>query len=270
MAWRAIKDTVPHSVSLSYITAGAERLYWRMLAISDPHGRLEGSATKVRARALPLVRCNDTQVTHWLEELQTVNRVFLYEASGKQFAQIVDFDQNQPTDFLRKRGASIYPDPLGETAANTDQSGTTPELGGEGRPSGSLEGEGELEGDREGNNQGSPNGEPRRKVEDEARQVYEYWRERLGKTDSRYNKIAPNRRQKIQARLREFTGLDLKRAIDGVALDPWEERPRHDDLTVIFRSQEQVERFLAIAEHPPAKRKRGLTPEEIRAGGKTP
>jgi hypothetical protein len=79
--------------------------------------------------------------------------------------------------------------------------------------------------------------------------VYDYWREKRGKTDARYAKrIAPNRRKKIAARLREFTSEELKRCIDGVALDPWEDRPRHDDLTIIFRSQEQVEKFLALSD----------------------
>jgi hypothetical protein len=86
-------------------------------------------------------------------------------------------------------------------------------------------------------------------------EVYDYWREKRGKTDARYAKrIAPNRRKKIAARLREFTSEELKRCIDGVALDPWEDRPRHDDLPVIFRSQEQVERFIAFTDGAAPKR----------------
>lgn len=74
--------------------------------------------------------------------------------------------------------------------------------------------------------------------------VYAYWRSARNKTRANYERISPRRRQKIECRLREFSVEDLCAAIDGVARDPWDERHLHDDLTVIFRSQEQVERFL--------------------------
>jgi hypothetical protein len=84
------------------------------------------------------------------------------------------------------------------------------------------------------------------------KEVYDYWRERLGKTDARYAKrIAPNRASKIRKRLEEFTVVELKRAIDGVAADPWADRPRNNDLTLIFRSQEHVERFIEMASGAP-------------------
>lgn len=78
--------------------------------------------------------------------------------------------------------------------------------------------------------------------------IYEHWRTARGKTSGRYDKLSPTRRQKITARLREFPADELIRAIDAVALDPWPDRPRHDDLTVIFRSREQTERFLELAD----------------------
>jgi hypothetical protein len=82
--------------------------------------------------------------------------------------------------------------------------------------------------------------------------IYDHWRVKLGKTDARYaNRITPNRRKKIAARLREFTSEELIRAIDGVALDPWQDRPRHNDLTIVFRTQEQVEKFIDLARGAP-------------------
>lgn len=74
--------------------------------------------------------------------------------------------------------------------------------------------------------------------------VYDHWRVQRGKSHGRYTKISAARRGKIQSRLREFTIPELCLAIDGVAYDPWADRSMHDDLTVIFRSREQVERFL--------------------------
>lgn len=84
--------------------------------------------------------------------------------------------------------------------------------------------------------------------EQTVRGVYDHWRERRRKTNRRYETISDNRRKKIQTRLTEFSAEDLKLAIDCVALDPWSERPLHDDLVVIFRNREQVEKFLAFSE----------------------
>lgn len=92
-------------------------------------------------------------------------------------------------------------------------------------------------------------------------EVYGYWRESRGKTRSTYDRISEGRRKKIASRLGEFSAEDLKRAIDGVGCDPWPDRPQHDDITIIFRSHEQVEKFLDLADEGPAKKK--FTPQEI-------
>lgn len=89
-------------------------------------------------------------------------------------------------------------------------------------------------------------------AEGEVRAVYDYWRETLGKTDARYDRILPERREKITARLEDFSVDDLKRAIDGVAMDSWEDRPKHNDITKIFRNSSQVEKFLEITENTAA------------------
>lgn len=82
------------------------------------------------------------------------------------------------------------------------------------------------------------------------RQVYDFWRQERKRTRSSYDTISDGRRKKIDARLKEFSVEELCEAIRGVANDPWEERDQHDDLTVIFRSKEQVERFLGFAASP--------------------
>jgi hypothetical protein len=89
--------------------------------------------------------------------------------------------------------------------------------------------------------------------------IFDHWQQQRRKPRARFT---ANRRKKIQARLKDFTEPDLFRAIDGVAFDPWNDRHLHDDLTVIFRNAEQVEKFLALADDPPA-RKGGLSVEEI-------
>ncbi len=36
-------------------------------------------------------------------------------------------------------------------------------------------------------------------------------------------------------------------AVDGVANDPWQDRSSHDDIGVVFRNAQQVDKFLAMA-----------------------
>lgn len=105
---------------------------------------------------------------------------------------------------------------------------------------------------------GSPREEERREEENyvvdkstTVREIYDHWRTVRTKKDRRYERMSEARRKKIASRLREFSADELTRAIDAVALDPWEERPRHDDITTIFRSQEQVDRFLGFWREPP-------------------
>ena len=78
---------------------------------------------------------------------------------------------------------------------------------------------------------------------DDVGDVFAYWQTSRSKPRA---KLTPNRRKKIEARLREFTFVELKLAIDGVGRDPWKDRHLHDDLTIIFRNREQVEKFVEL------------------------
>jgi len=80
------------------------------------------------------------------------------------------------------------------------------------------------------------------------KRIYDHWRAARGKTRSTYDTMSTERRRKIAARLKEFTEAQLIQAIDGVGRDPWPDRKKHDDITVIFRSREQVERFLEMGD----------------------
>lgn len=103
---------------------------------------------------------------------------------------------------------------------------------------------------------------------DDLQRVYNHWRTERGKTDRRYDRVSDKRRAVIKARLRESRSDDpadeLIRAIDGVALDPWDDRPRHDDLTVIFRNREKVDYFLEFHDRPELQRRAGgLSPSDM-------
>jgi hypothetical protein len=79
--------------------------------------------------------------------------------------------------------------------------------------------------------------------------IFEYWRAARGKS-SRMT-LTRDRVDKIQARLKRFAPAELRQAIDGVAYDPWEDRHLHDDLTIIFRNDGVVEKYLDMLERRP-------------------
>lgn len=113
MAWRAIQDTVGVSLSLAELDDRTERIWWRILAHSDPWGRLDARPGKVRALCFPLLTSiTNADTGHALLELERVGRVVVWEHRGQHIIQIVDFEQRQPREAFRKRPpASDFPDP---------------------------------------------------------------------------------------------------------------------------------------------------------------
>lgn len=91
---------------------------------------------------------------------------------------------------------------------------------------------------------------------EEVEEIFQHWKNARSKERARFT---DTRKVKVKARLKSFSAIELIRAIDAVALDPWEDRSRHDDLAIILRSDEQVEKFLALADDPAV-----YSPEERR------
>jgi len=79
--------------------------------------------------------------------------------------------------------------------------------------------------------------------------VFDYWKGRMKKKGARFT---PQRRSKVQARLKDgFQVSDLKRAVDGCAMNPWnngaETGKVYDDLELICRNATKVEQFREFA-----------------------
>lgn len=76
--------------------------------------------------------------------------------------------------------------------------------------------------------------------------IFDHWRRAMAKPGA---KFTAGRKRAIRARLREgYTAADLKRAIDGCAASGFHRDGGHDDLTLICRNGEKVERFLGFAD----------------------
>ena len=249
MGYRAIQDTVPYSETLAAVSHFAERLYWRMLSQSDSWGRLPGSTAKLRARCVPLINVSDEEIEAAFAELERIGRVVRYGANGSLVCQLLEFDDNQPPEFVKKRGQSKFPEYSRELQSSPERS--------------RLEVEVNKEGDKEhlpASHEPSSTSTPSK---DDVRTVYDHWRSVRDKSDPRYERISDERRKKVQARLREFSVNELCRALDAVAHDDWPERARHDDLTVLFKNRESVDRWLELADKPELGKGKGLSARDI-------
>lgn len=123
MAYRSIQDSVGLSESLARVSCLAERIYWRLLAHTDSYGRLAASQAKLRALCYPLLNwITDEQIAEALVDLGYVRRIQLYVHEDELYLQILDFDENQPPDLLRKRGKSRLPEPpkIGRTGPRAE------------------------------------------------------------------------------------------------------------------------------------------------------
>jgi hypothetical protein len=96
MSNRVVKESIIDSESLAAVSAGAERLFWRLVVMGDDWGWMPGDPVVLRPRALPRLIDKVTQVEFngWIDELL---------AGEKPIAELWMFD-GKP--FLRLAGAA--------------------------------------------------------------------------------------------------------------------------------------------------------------------
>jgi hypothetical protein len=112
MSYRAIHDDVPHSDSLNQVSDFAERLYWRMLAVSDDCGRGPGTVQKIASLCIPRLAKAPEDVRDALEELVRADRIALGLVKGIWAFEIIDFNERQPIAQSKAQRVSRYPSPL--------------------------------------------------------------------------------------------------------------------------------------------------------------
>ncbi len=79
--------------------------------------------------------------------------------------------------------------------------------------------------------------------------VEEVFREWAVTTGHERCKLTGDRERKIKARLGEGYSVEqLKQVPHGAVADPWEDRAKFNDVGVLYRNSQQVDKFLALAE----------------------
>lgn len=110
--FRAIQRSALRSKRMRTLSDQAERLYFRLLLATDAYGTMDADPALVKAHAAPGVRSMDEGVIEEaVEELTEAGLLEVWEEDGDSWLHVMDFDQNQLAEFLRKRGRRTSPLP---------------------------------------------------------------------------------------------------------------------------------------------------------------
>lgn len=104
---RIVRAGILNSDAVNQLSWAAEVFFRRLMSIVDDFGRYDGRASVVRAQlyALKIDRVSDSDIGKWMLETAEAGLVRQYTVQGKQFVEIVKFDQR-----LRARN-SKWPGP---------------------------------------------------------------------------------------------------------------------------------------------------------------
>lgn len=239
-----------------------------LLTLADDEGRGRGNPVILGAQVFPGSANPREASTKALRELAEASYVVLYEVDGQSYFAIRNFSKHQKIDRPRPSTLPAPPEITAEqkrvipaTLTTFDDVSTTARRGVD--EASATEGKG-MEG--KGRDQGSSECPPTQGPgkPDPVRLVFDAWLEEHVDPKQRAKcKLNGKRRQKIQARLREYPADRLIAAIRGVKRSPFHmgdnpEGKRWTDLAVILRDGEQVEKFEALLD--------GSAPVQVRRG----
>lgn len=250
--WRGVSTTLPRSKKWRRTNDEGRALWIGLLLASDTYGIMEADTDQLTLTAV--VGWDEAKAARALAHLVAVGLVEVYDAEGRRWLALVDYDEHAPAELLRKRGKARNPAP---------HLGIPVVLDHEGRTTTPPEVEEEVEEEEEkrerfGTDVPAPvaaaaatpvvsKPEPP-KLPPMVEAVYEHWRTRQKDTGGLVaRKLTPDRRAKIVARLRDgYTVQQLCDSIDGFLADPWHlgqnnRQTRYTDLTTLFKNAAKVD-----------------------------
>jgi hypothetical protein len=130
MGYRCLHDDVPHSKTLGRLTSDGERLYWRMLAVTDTWGRLTGDLDKLRLVAIPSLAWDDERLHRVVAELVRGGAIDRYCTDDVWVIQVVNFDERQLVAKI-KRAPSRFPARISSSLSPEDLNLSLPLLDGQ-------------------------------------------------------------------------------------------------------------------------------------------
>jgi hypothetical protein len=112
---RMLKDWTA-SEKMDKLTPEAEVFFVRLIMKADDFGNYTANIKLIRSALFPLKEYNDYQITEWLYECQAAGLLFGYQAEGRRFIHINNFDQK-----LRRMHAAYPPPPDGQVRTSDGQ-----------------------------------------------------------------------------------------------------------------------------------------------------
>lgn len=230
---RSLKPEMWQSETFGTVSIEAQAMFIGLITQADDHGRLQGSAARMRALIWPYKTDLDTAwVDGLLDELQSAELVLRYEHDEKQYLALPGWADHQKVD---RPSESRFPAPHGPdsrafTNPRESSRALAPDQGSRIKDQGS------------GSKRASPSVEPG--LDAVARELFAYWQEQCGHPNAKPTK---DRLRKVVARLREgYTAEQIRCGIDGAARAAYvgDNGKVYDDLELICRNGSKLESFI--------------------------
>lgn len=92
---RVVRENILKSSMVDNLSWSAEVFYRRLMSVVDDYGRFEARPNVLRASlyALRLEKVSEPDVAKWLDECSTAGLIRKYPANGKEYIEILQFDQ---------------------------------------------------------------------------------------------------------------------------------------------------------------------------------
>lgn len=82
------------SESVDKLSAEGERLFTRLFMKADDYGSYHANIKLIRSTLFPLkTNIRETDISRWLEELQTAGLIFFYDVESKKYLRVINFGQ---------------------------------------------------------------------------------------------------------------------------------------------------------------------------------
>lgn len=97
MSNRILGESILTSETLNKLCPEQEALWYRLLVCADDYGCADARPIIVLARCYPLRigKIEPDQIASWLQELAKVGLITLYQVDGKDYLQIVKWEEHQ-------------------------------------------------------------------------------------------------------------------------------------------------------------------------------
>lgn len=218
---------------INKLSLQAEAWFWRVLATVDDFGNGEADPQLCRdATAGRRTTVTKGQVSRWLDEMVSANLIEFYWAKGDKYLHVLKFESWQPAGKNGRRFRR-FPDPSeSEGIQGNPNEVSASEIS------------------NENTNENQNNNDSLRSKSALVAEIFEYWKVELEHPKAQ---LTPERKKKIEERLKDSTVQEIKTAIRGCKASAFHMgrepgKPKvFDDIQLICRNRSKLESFIDIA-----------------------